>query len=312
MVLLLIVWAAVMASATMVDLGMTAALTRYEWPALSEFMARSFFKGALPGANDGVILLIILATAAFFLAGPWRKGRLQGLRPLAGFVLTASLITAVFMVHGLKLMMGRARPNLVFEESMPFSQWFTFGPHYIYDGTFSGAFPSGHTAQAFLLMTLAYILISDPLFPRSAKNIGWIWGGIALVFALLMGSARCMSQSHWLTDVLGSISLGWLWMHIIYYGLLRVPAQRRYLSTFGSLPKLPRAWELVLCLYILLIILGIVMTGIAVRGIFLGKPLWLAIMVPVGVALIWFGFQKARGLHRTLGVALDEIGGLNS
>jgi membrane-associated phospholipid phosphatase len=306
LVLLVIVSVAVMAAATVVDPYVTGALGRHQWPALSKFMARSFFKGTLPGANDGVILLLLAATAVYFLAGSWKKSRLRGLRPLAGFILTASLITAVFMVHGLKLMVGRARPNLVFEESMPYSQWFTFGSHYIFDGTFSGAFPSGHTAQAFLLMTLAYILIGDPLFPKPGKKVGWIWGGIALVFALLMGSARCMSQSHWLTDVLGSICMGWLWMHVIYFGMLRVPDQRRYLSIFGSLPKLPTAWELLLCLYILIITLGIVMTGIGMHGIFLGKPLWLTMMIPAGVALIWFAFRKARALHRTAGLVLDE------
>jgi membrane-associated phospholipid phosphatase len=306
LVLLIIFSVAVMAAATVFDLCVTAALGRHQWPALSKFMARSVFKGALPGANDGVILLLLVATAVYFLAGRWRKGWFRGLRPLAGFVLTASLITAVFMVHGLKLMVGRARPNLVFDENLPYTQWFTFGPHYIYDGTFSGAFPSGHTAQAFLLMTLAYILLGDPLFSKPVKNLGWIWGGIALGFALLMGSARCMSQSHWLTDVLGSIGLGWVWMHVIYFGLLRVPDQRQYLSAFGTLPKLPMAWELLLCLYILLITLGIVMTGVGMHGILLGRTLWLTIIIPAGVALIWFAFQKARALHRTAGLVLDE------
>jgi membrane-associated phospholipid phosphatase len=295
-----------MSAATVFDIRVTAALGHNPWPALSSFMSRSFFNGALPGANDGVIIFLAVATPIYFLSGPLCEGRIRGLRPLAGFILTSSLITAVFMVHGLKLMVGRARPNLVFEETMPYSLWFTFGPHFIYDGNYSGAFPSGHTAQAFILMSLAYILASDPLLPKPAKGLGWIWGGLALAFALLMGIARCMSQSHWVTDVLGSICLGWLCVHATYFGLLRVPDQRRFLANFGALPKLPPAWEMVLCLFILLITIGIVMTGIAIHGIILGRPLWFSVMLPAGVVLIWFGFRKARALHRTLGLALDR------
>jgi hypothetical protein len=98
-------------------------------------------------------------------------------------------------------------------------------------------------------------------------------------------------------------------MHVIYFGLLRVPDQRHYLSTFGSLPKLPTVWELLLCLYVLLITLGIVMAGIGMHGILLGEPLWFTMMIPAGVALVWFAFRKAGALHRTLGFALDESRG---
>ena len=147
-------------------------------------------------------------------------------------------------------------------------------------------------------MTVAYALAGDPLAGRPVRIAGWLWGVLALVFSLAMGAARCMALSHWLSDVLGSIFLGGICMHLLYFKVLRVPAQRRYANQYGRMPPLPKVWELILCLYILLGTIGVMALIIGARAVWLGKSTWLAVSVPVGVVLAWIAWQKTATLLR--------------
>lgn len=302
---------AVMIAGTYWDVRATAALTCGARPSFNALMGRTIFEGDLPGANDLVSLLFIVATVIYIYSSITRdtKSRFNAWRPQAGFVLTSGLVIGLFMVHGLKYLIGRARPSLVLNEAWPYSSWFVFGPHTITDGIFNASFPSGHTAQAFVLMSVAYILAGDPQAVKSTKTLGWIWGAIALLFSAAMGAARCASSNHWLTDVLGSICMGWLLMHWIYFGLLRMPEQRRCQTKLGHPPLLPPAWELMLCIGIFFMGLGTIMAINSLRGIIGNGPLWFGWLIPAGVGLAWIGSRVFRYHYRIVNTVLRGCDG---
>lgn len=298
----------IMVAGTYWDVSATAVLVRNAVPVFNTIMGRTLFEGDLPGANDLVSIMLIL-TAVVYMSGHfdrYRRTRIGSRRPQAGFVLVSGLVVGLFMVHGLKYLIGRARPPLVLNDSWPYSLWFVFGPHAITEGTFNASFPSGHTAHAFVLMSLAYVLAGDPLAARRQKIIGWILGGMALLFSASMGITRCASQNHWLTDVLGSICLGWLLMHWIYFGLLKIPVQRLFYGRNGRLPPLPRAWELMLCLGILLMGAGVILAVNSLRGMVSTGLYWWGWLVPAGAVMIWIGLRVYRHYRKILNTVLCE------
>jgi len=232
----------------------------------------------------------------------WKKGagsRLIAWRPHLGFILVTALTTSVLMVHSLKWVLGRARPSLVMKGVLPFSDWFEFGPHFITEGIYRGSFPSGHTAQAFALMTLAYVLLlSVPKF-KSQVYIGWLWGAFTLLYTLLMGLSRCMKLSHWLSDVFFSLGASWILMHMIYYSLLRIPEQEDYYRKHGRFPQLPVVWELRLCLSLLMLVLSAMALVLGIRSISLGAAWSLQAFLPiVGICgLSYFGMRFRKDLE---------------
>jgi membrane-associated phospholipid phosphatase len=289
----------VMAGATLVDQEWTVGLIRHRSPRLEAIMENSIFEGQPLGANDLVMVLLLGAVAAYYVGWRWPKvGNIAAWRPQTGFALTSALVTGVYLVHGLKWITGRARPYLVLEHKAVFTQWFTFGPLFVGDGLFSGAFPSGHTAQMFLLMTAAFALAADPLVGKPVRIAGWLWGATAMALSLAMGVARCMSLNHWLTDITGAICIGAIGMHLLYFKVLRVPDQRRYAARHGHLPDLPPVWELILCLHLLIGTLGVMMVVIGARAAWLGKSPWLTVTVPIGAVLVWAAWQKSATLLR--------------
>jgi len=289
----------VMAGVTIVDKEWTIALSHHRLPQLVAFMEDSIFEGEPLGANDIVIFLLLAAVMAYYAAWRWPGlGKISVWRPQTGFILTSALVTGIYLVHGLKWIMGRARPDLVLEHKAAFSHWFAFGPLFVTDGVFYGSFPSGHTSQAFLLMAAAFVLVGDPLAGKPVRILGWLWGILALVFSLAMGTARCMTLSHWLSDILGSIFLGGICMHLLYFNVLRVPDQRRYADHHGRLPELPQVWELIFCLHVLLGTIGLMALIIGVRAVWIWKSPWLVAMVPMGAVLIWGARKKSAILLR--------------
>lgn len=290
----------VMAGATVVDQSWTLALSRHSLPRLVAFMGDSVFEGESLGANDLVIFMLLGAVAAYYAAWRWPKSaKLVAWRPQTGFILASALTTSVYLVHSLKWIIGRARPDLVLGHKAVFSHWFAFGPYFVTDGIFYGSFPSGHTSQAFILMAGAFALAGDPLASRSVRALGWLWGLLALAFSLAMGAARCMTLSHWLSDVLGSIGLGAICMHLLFFKILRVQDQRRYAADHGRPPELPQGWEIILCLHALPGVIGGMALVIGMRSIWLGRSLWLMALVPSGALLVWLAWRKSTGLlHR--------------
>ncbi|MFC1749278.1 VTT domain-containing protein [Pseudomonadota bacterium] len=111
----------------------------------------------------------------------------------------------------------------------------------MYEGAMNFSFPSSHTVVATCLYGFMAILIAKELPQR------WRWGSyaVALVAILSIAISRIYLGAHWLSDVLGGLLLGLIWVAIIgiafrrHYappiplsGLLGIPAA--LLLTFGS------------------------------------------------------------------------------
>lgn len=113
----------------------------------------------------------------------------------AVFFLVASIVGAL-VVQLLKSIFGRLRP----EEILVISD--------------HGSFPSGHTANAAVIATVAVIL-----FPR-------VWVAvIGLGWTLLMAFSRTQVHAHWLTDTLGALVLG-IATTLIVAAVMTVPVVR--------------------------------------------------------------------------------------
>jgi len=90
-------------------------------------------------------------------------------------------------------------------------------PIEIYQGISSWGFPSGHTTMSVVLYGFLAILLVRSCNPR------WSW----LPFSAAIGISMCIAFSrlylgaHWLSDVLGGLSLGWAWVTLLGIVYLR-------------------------------------------------------------------------------------------
>ena len=133
------------------------------------------------------VLLVTAVVAALW----WRRGALRPALVLVVAVLGSGAITAT-----VKLLVGRNRPPL------PFAV----------DTAERGlAFPSGHALSALALYgTLAYLLARPA---RTARRTATAAGLLLLVVAV--GLSRIYLGYHWVSDVLGSWTLGVVWLSAV-------------------------------------------------------------------------------------------------
>ncbi len=148
---------------------------------------------------DGTAVFFLIATglAAYALdrvrgeqylpASPWA-------RELA-FVCLAACVAIVF-VESVKVVFGRCRPQLLFEQELYGFGWWS--RDYLHN-----SFPSGHTTRIFALATAVALLHRKAAAP-------------ALLLALLVGASRVLALKHYPSDVLagawlGSVVAFWVW-----------------------------------------------------------------------------------------------------
>jgi membrane-associated phospholipid phosphatase len=120
-------------------------------------------------------------------ASPWA-------RDLA-FVCLAACVAIAF-VESVKVVFGRCRPQLLFEQDLYGFGWWSR------DYT-RNSFPSGHTTRIFALATAVTLLHGKAAAP-------------ALLLALLVGASRVLALKHYPSDVLagawlGSVVAFWVW-----------------------------------------------------------------------------------------------------
>jgi len=294
--------------ATAVDYPLTKWLGANSWPAFAEFMDRSLFEGEGFGGGDPVILLLVGVACAYALSRrPAAPERLAALRPALGFMLVGGILAAFVNVHTLKWLVSRARPHLVFDGQYAFSAWYEIGPHFITEGVYRGSFPSGHTAQAFVVMVFAYTLAGSHLASRARKAAGWMAGAVAAGYTLAMGVARCMAGVHWVTDVIGAVILSWVTLHILYFYILKVPQQEMHRQALYRPGGLKACWELLLGLYLAASALGILLTGFGLRATGSVHAGWLAALLVPGVPLLVWGIRRSTGCCRKLNRLIASI-----
>jgi len=291
----------VLAVLTPYDYQWTLHLSTHKIHGFAEFMNRSVFDRArLPGAGDLVYPPILIAFLFYIPSWLWKfnhrlpKARfhtfLASFRPLLGFTLMSAFSCALLFVHTTKQIMGRARPNWVFEGKMPFSEWYQTGPHFFTHGSFTGSFPSGHTATASISIIFAYVLLAS--LEDRRRWIGWIGLALSVLFTMAMGIARMMSASHWLSDVIFTLFSEWALIHIIFFWVLKIPEQREYFREHGRPQPRPSFFELRLCLLLLLICPGLWAFFTGLRSCHFEGWSWLLALTPAG--FVWTLFFICR------------------
>lgn len=294
---------AAMLLATSVDYRLTKWIWQNGWSAFAEFMGQSLFEGEYPGGGDPAVLFLVAVFVCYALSlRPQAAAGLAAWRPSLGFMLAGSLITAFAWVHTLKWLVARARPHLVFGGSHPFTAWYEIGPHVINEGIYHGSFTSGHTAQVFVMMTMAYALVG-----RGLKPAGWLVGAGVLTYTLAMGLARCMTLSHWVTDVIGAVVISWVTLHVLYHHILKVPLQQRHRDGLKGSGNLAAGWEVLLGFSLVATCLGIVLAGLGLRAFWISEARQLALLVLPGIPLTVWGIFKSRQYCRRLNQALADV-----
>ena len=282
-------------------------LVDYEWTLflhanrnefLGDFMDRTLFDGGKFGASDPAILFVLFIFFAYFRYDPSKKIRQIGFyRPQLGFVVVSALIAGLGLVHSIKWVIGRARPDLVLVHNYPYTQWYEFGSQFVADGVFYGSFPSGHTAAVFMLITLSYIFIFDPFRTLKYKVMGWVWGGVTLIYTAAMIIGRSMTLDHWLSDSIGIMFLCWIATHLIFFHLLKIPEQMRYVAAHNSYPPLPRYWELKILWRLLILVLCIMCIIIGIRAVWLQRiPYFIITSIPA-IIIIFFLTRNLKAVY---------------
>lgn len=289
-VLLILLFPAVMIPLGFYDQEWTFYLHDNQHALFYKLMKRSVFHSGKIGASDPAIILQLVILVSYFAYSIKRRQKaFHTFRPFLGFFVFCGLFTGLGLVHSIKWVVGRARPNLIFNEGkFFFTEWYEFGPQFVTDGVFYGSFPSGHTATIFLLITIAYWFIGHPFGTFKSKMFGWFWGVSIMVYSSGMIIGRSMSFDHWLTDSVGIVLLSWIFIHLIYYRILKIPAQVRYVAAKGQYAPLPRYWELSLLWRLFFITLGVMSVLIAARGLMIGRDSWLVLVAIPGAVIAYF------------------------
>lgn len=98
-------------------------------------------------------------------------------------------------------------------------------PIEVYQSVASWSFPSGHT----LMSVVLYGFLAIILVRRFSPSRGWIPFACAIGASLMIAFSRLYLGVHWLSDVLGGLSLGWAWVTLlgVLYLRTRVTGQPR-------------------------------------------------------------------------------------
>jgi membrane-associated phospholipid phosphatase len=149
----------------------------------------------------GNIRLVVVLALLLVLA-EWGRGR--G-RSVFLFVLTA--LTGMELIStGVKYSVGRLRPTL-----NPAAEH--LGP----------SFASGHSATAATFYAVAALILGRWVVNRTARQ-GLV--ALAVAIAIAVAGSRVLLDLHWLSDVVGGLSLGWAWFAlcaIVFGGRLLRP-----------------------------------------------------------------------------------------
>ena len=293
----------VLAGLTPYDYQWTIYFSTHKIDRFADFMNRSVFERAiLPGAGDLVYPLLFITLLLYILSWLWKYDyRLPGtrfhtflasFRPFFGFILMSAFSCALLFVHTTKQILGRARPNSVFEGKMPFSEWYQTGPHFFTHGSYSGSLPSGHTATASISIIFAYVLLAS--LESRKRWIGWVVLALSFLFIVVMGIARMMSASHWLTDTIFTLFSEWTLIHIMFFWVLRIPEQREYFRQHKRPQPHPPLFELRLCILLLLLCPGLWAFFTGLRSYRFEGWSWLLALTPVGLIWTLFFLRKTR------------------
>lgn len=207
------------------DMSLSSQFSFYADSNLVHLLDRSIFDGGGLGISD-IPIILNLSIVFLGLLASFIKILPERLKLYAKYCAASNLIFGVIIVHGLKFVIGRARPHVSLSDSSYFTTFFEFGRHRPFIDSFSGSLPSGHTAAMMALIPIVFCIFDGPSFKgkllRGIGIIGTVSG------ALLMAIGRVSSKDHFLSDCLLSIFLGWNFHFFTYYIYFKVPVLKKY------------------------------------------------------------------------------------
>ena len=146
-------------------------------------------------------------------------GGVEGSVPAAASF-TGAWAGSAILTNSIKAVIDRSRP--------PTFQWI---------GTASGSsFPSGHAADAVAVYGVLAALLAAAT-PFWTRKVG-VWVAAAVICAVV-GMSRLYLGVHWLTDVLGGIALGGLWLFTYLTAIHAVEAVARQRGVQASGAETP-------------------------------------------------------------------------
>ena len=215
----MITWASIAATASLHQLerGLMRALREPTDPADPlgpEWLEKFAIDLTSLGGHSVLTLLVVIVTAYLLLAG----------KRATAALLVGSAVGAALVSHGTKLLIGRARPDVVV--------------HLVDVSTYS--FPSGHALlSASIYLTLGALLARQ--FPQSALRRYFI--AVAASITVLVGLSRVYLGVHWPSDVLAGWLVGALWAWGCWR-LARRFSPRRERRAIVLEPGAGRAWPM--------------------------------------------------------------------
>ena len=173
---------------------------------------------AIPGAHDDftfwwlvnyyaeIPTWSVVGIAAFFFVLSGSRAAWVSFRPHLEFLLLTAALSPGILNHLLKMIFNRPRPG----DGMGFFPLFALGP-----GRQDNGFPSGHTAAAFVLLTLVFLIPRERRLLRILVAIAFFSWGTAV------GLARVVWGSHYPGDVLFGALLSILVELVLWLGWFR-------------------------------------------------------------------------------------------
>ena len=136
--------------------------------------------------GDGIVIALVSVTVLAWLL--WlRKWRVAG-------YWTAAIVFGQLAATTFKLVLQRPRPL----------------PN-IYDGLSTYAFPSGHAVMS----TVAYGFLAVLIAHQLSRSRRWVAYAMAALLISVIAMSRLYLGAHWLSDVLGGLSLGLIWVSLL-------------------------------------------------------------------------------------------------
>ena len=155
------------------------------WITARDLFPPDYFFFAKLITNWGLYIFYAIFTALFLYSFS-RKNRI--LTGLCLAYLKAQLIVSFAVVRILKILFGRARPGHGTD--------FTF---FSLDSNYN-AFPSGHSADAFVSGVFLYYLL------KQSKYAGYRF--VPLIYAFCIAASRVIVSAHYPSDVAGGMAIG--------------------------------------------------------------------------------------------------------
>lgn len=148
-----------------------------------------FIRDHVPTALAGFFQLLSLSGSAVFLASVTiglALALLLAARRFEALLVVSSTLGASLVIYLLKMLVGRARPELWD------AQWY-----------WGSSFPSGHVLGTAAFLGAAALCLGS-IWPRSGAPVM----PLAIVWTVLVAASRLVLGVHWPSDVLAALCLG--------------------------------------------------------------------------------------------------------